>query len=66
MYALEFTGCNAAEYIHTNSEVRSLGPNPLSTSYDLSKFISFYLRYLLSHMRKYQQFLPFLLRFVKI
>ena len=39
--ALNFTACNAAECICTNSEVISLGPNPLSTSYDLGKLLYF-------------------------
>ena len=37
--ALWFTACNAAEHVCTDSAVRSLGPNPLSTSYDPSKLL---------------------------
>ena len=43
MRALDFTACNAAECICTNSEVGSPGPNPLSTSYDLGKLLYFLL-----------------------
>ena len=43
MCALDFIACNATECICTNSEVRSLGSNPLSTSYDLGKLLYFLL-----------------------
>lgn len=43
MCALWFTASTAAECMCTDSQVRSLGPNPLSTTYDLSKLLYFQL-----------------------
>ena len=43
MCAPWFTASSAAECMCTNSQVRSLGPNPLSTTYDLSKLLYFQL-----------------------